>query len=262
MSATASWQDLLARPADGNHMCQIYADEAFLVDAIAHFIATGLRRDAGVVVIATAEHWDACTARLAEQKVSLREAEWRGQLVLLDAEKTLSQFMVGGMPDWKSFQDVVGSAINNVRHRYARVRAFGEMVGILWRRGERRAALRLEELWNHLVKVQDLALCCAYRIDGLADDAYDGALASLCEAHSHIIPAPDYRRLDESVARASKEVLGSRVARMLQSLAAERPPSARMPAGQSMLLWLEENMPLTAPRVLARARAHYHASTS
>ena len=59
MSAKSAWQELLARPLDGQHMCQIYSDEGFLVDAVAHFVATGLHWNGGVIVFATAEHWRA-----------------------------------------------------------------------------------------------------------------------------------------------------------------------------------------------------------
>lgn len=255
MTAAACWQELLARPLDGNHIAQIYQDEDFLTEALSHFAGAGLGRGEGVVVIVTPRHWDACARRLKSQGLALQEAELRGQLAVLDAGEALSQFMVDGMPDWKGFQDVVGSVINQTRRCYVKVRAFGEMVDILWQRRECHAAMRLEELWNHLVKVQDLSLCCAYRINNLDDEAYNGPLESVCEMHSHLIPAQDHVELEGTVRHASEDVLGADLTRVLLSLAAARRPATHMPAAQSTLLWLKEHMPLTASKVLSRVRA-------
>jgi hypothetical protein len=260
VTAVASWQELLARPLDGNHIAQLYHDQAFLTEALSHFIGSGLAHGEGVVVIARPEHWACCEQRLRVRDLGLQEAVGQGQLVVLDAGQTLSKFMVDGMPDWKGFQDVVGSVINQTRRRYAKVRAFGEMVDVLWRRGECRASMRLEELWNHLVKVQDLALCCAYRIDHLSDEAYNGPLESVCEMHSHVIPARDYERLEQTVHQACEEMLGPRLAGMMQALAGARRVPAHMPAAQSTLLWLKEHMPLTANKILSRLR-EYHERT-
>ena len=256
MTATATWQELLARPLDGNHIAQIYRDEDFLIDALSHFVATGLAQGDGVVVIATPEHWDACVVCFETRDLLLQDAALRGQLLVLDAGKTLPTLMVDGMPDWKRFQDAVGTVINRTRRQYAKIRAFDEMVDILWQRGARPAAIRLEQLWNHLVKVQDLALCCAYRIDNLDDEAY-GALEHVCAMHSHLIPARDYDRLEQTVKIASDDVLGAPLARMLQSLAFARQPPTHMPSAQATLLWLKEHMPLTASKVLARIRVDH-----
>jgi len=52
------------------------------------------------------------------------------------------------------------------------VRAYGEMVDVLWQRGERDAAIRLEEFWNDLARLQTFSLLCAYCIDHLDPQAY------------------------------------------------------------------------------------------
>jgi len=252
------WHPVLDRPSEGQHIVQVYQDDDFLIDAMAHFVRAGLAQGEGVVVFATSSHWEACVCRLAAEGISLQDAELRGQLAVMDARTALSAFMVDGMPDWKAFQDVVGTAINLTRRKCARVRAYSEMVNVLWQRGERAAALRLEALWNHLLKVQDLALCCAYRIDTLREESYGGALEQLCALHSHVIPARDYEEFEKRINRAADAVLGSRTASMLRLLAAARRPPADMPDAQSTMLWMKQHMPITAGKVLARARAEPH----
>lgn len=261
MTPVTPWQELLARSVDGNHIAQVYRDETFLMEAASHFVGAGLRQGEGVIVIATTEHWEAFARRLKADGLNVRKATWRGQLRILDAAHTLSQFMMNGMPDWKAFQDVVGNAINQARWQYAKVRAFGEMVNILRQRGDRVAAARLEAFWNYFVNVQNLSFLCAHRMDPLSEDAYGGALESVCEMHSHLIPARDYDRLEEAVNQAGKDVLGKRLAGMLQSLAGAHRPSAEMPPAQATLLWLNENMPLTANKILSRVRAYCYGTS-
>jgi hypothetical protein len=142
------------------------------------------------------------------------------------------------------------------------VRAYGEMVDVLWQRGERDAAIRLEEFWNDLARLQTFSLLCAYCIDHLDPQAYAGPLECVCRVHTHLIPAPDYGRFNQAVIEASEKVLAAPLAQMLLSLAGSSKPSTGMPAGQATLLWLKRNMPRTADKVLAEVRARYSPASS
>jgi hypothetical protein len=129
------------------------------------------------------------------------------------------------------------------------------MVDVLWQRGERDAAIRLEEFWNDLAKLQTFSLLCAYYMDNLDAAAYDGPLECVCKVHSHLIPARDYERFNQAVMEASKQVLDVPLSEMLLSLAQQHRPPTAMPEGQATLLWLRRNMPRTAEKVLAEVRA-------
>jgi hypothetical protein len=255
MNAIADWRDLLAQPTLGDHIVQVYEDTAFLAEAVAQFAGTGLERGEGVVLIVTPEHRSAFEAALAACGLDAAAALARGQLHVLDAERTLALFMRGGMPDWTQFHSAVGGTIARLRLDFPAVRAYGEMVDLLWQRGERDAAIRLEECWNELVRLQTFSLFCAYRMDALDIGSYGGPLECVCKAHTHLIPARDYGHLDEAVAQAARDALGESLSRMLLSLAATHPVEADMPHGQAVLLWLKKNMPLTAEKVLAGVRA-------
>jgi len=54
---------------------------------------------------------------------------------------------------------------------------------------------------------------------------------------------------------AAKATLDQPLAQMLISLAANHRPHTEMPLGQAALLWLKQNMPRTADRVLEGVRA-------
>jgi len=134
------------------------------------------------------------------------------------------------------------------------VRAYGEMVDILWQRGDKQAAIRLEQLWNEIGRLQTFSLLCAYAMDPLRGDTY-ADLESICRCHTHLIPARDYAELNEAVFEASLKVLDPQLAQMLLRLAASHRPHTEMPLGQAALIWLNQNMPRTAERVLGEMRA-------
>ena len=238
--------ELVTNPGPHDHFVQLYQELDGLADAVAEYVGAGLARGEGAVLIATPEHRAAFLDRLGSAE--------RSRLRLLDAEDTLATFMVGGMPQWKAFHEVIGGLIAELRLQWPAVRAYGEMVDVLWQRGEREAAIRLEEYWNELGKLQTFSLFCAYRMDPLESGAYAGPLESVCRAHSQLIPARDTASFDAAVSAASARVLDPQLAQILLALAASHHTATRMPAGQAALFWLRQNMPGAADRVLRELR--------
>ena len=258
-SETANWRELLQEPSSGDHFVQVYEDEAFLFEAVTEYAEAGLRRGEGVVIIATPSHRAVFVQQLEDNGVAAQEALQRGQLLLLDADETLARFTPGGMPEWQSFRALIGGVIAKLRLEYPTVRAYGEMVDLLWQRGEREAAIRLEELWNDLAGLQTFSLLCAYYLDNLDQAAYSGPLDCICRVHSHLIAVRDYKRFNAAVVEASEAVLEQTLAQMLLSLSERHRPQTAMPQGQATLLWLQHNMPRTAEKVLAQVRSRYRA---
>ena len=242
-----SWTEVLRTPCHGDHIVQTYQDPAFLADAVGEYLGTGLARGEAAIVIARPQN----TARFLQK---FKAPQDPGQLVVLDAEQTLARFMSSGMPQWKPFHEAIGGLIAQVRLHYPTLRAYGEMVDILWQQGRREAAIRLEEFWNELTRLQTFSLFCAYHIDNLDPGAY-GGLEHVCKNHSHFIPARDYQRFNEAVSEASRKVLDEPLAKILLSLAEKHRLPTKMPSGQATLLWLSQNMPRTADKVLREIKA-------
>lgn len=252
LDAAPGWRDILRQPADGDHIAQVYRDEAFLAEAVSHFVAEGLRCGEGIVVVATPAHWQEFARWLEAAGFGTGGALESGQIQLLDAEQTLSRFMIGGMPDWEKFRDLAGGLIRRAASRYPKVRAFGEMVDLLWRRGEQEAAVRLEGFWNDLARRHRFSLFCAYSIDNLEPAAYGGPLECVCRSHTHLIAARDYGEFNQAVMAASTAVLGPSLAGVLA--AAAPLPALRMPAGQRTLLQLTQCAPLAAGEVIEQVK--------
>lgn len=160
-----------------DHAVRFYESDAFLSSEVCKFLAEGIAAGERAIVIATPQHRHA----FAKQLGALQS-----DIVMLDADETLARFMVDGMPAWDRFLAVIGPVIANASGPERRkVRAYGEMVDVLWKRGSHRAAIRLEELWNDLREHHELNLLCAYAIDSLYQNH---SIAEVCGAHSHVLP--------------------------------------------------------------------------
>jgi hypothetical protein len=261
-AGSAAWRDMLVTAAHPDHIVQFYENLDFLAEAVVLFVADAIMKEEAIVLVATAPHWERFHSQLALSGIASDQLAKAGQLTVLDADDALSRFMVNGAPDPEKFQELIGGVIRTARAggRYSTVRVYGEMVNVLWQEGKRAAALRLEGLWNDLLKQTPFSLFCAYRLDVFDASLDKDLLRGVCQGHSHVIPAPDYDRFDKAVWNAIDGILGDRQSAMLRTVAGSGASSrTEMPESQSALLWLRDNMPRTAVKVLAQGRQRYDA---
>src|SRR5919109_5190372 len=209
-----------------DHVLQLYQEESCLLDALAEFVAAGLRLEEGVLVIGSTSRWDLLIDRLQKSGVDARAYAARGQLKLYGAHVLLSNCASGSGLDHYRLGRLLGSALELARMRYERVRVFSELTDTRWREGDRAAAAIIERAWKPLLGVYDFSLLCACPIDTLEGNAYDGALQGLCEAHTHVSPAHDEAGFEDAVTGAVAEVLDTQLVRMLEALSAAHRPSA------------------------------------
>jgi hypothetical protein len=232
------------------HLVHLYQETRFLAAAAADYLGEGLRAGEAAIIIATPRHRAAFLEKL-DATAAMREA----RLELLDAEETLERMMSQGVPQWQRFREIIGERVVKLCTRHRGMRAYGEMVDLLWQRGRRDAALRLESYWNELGKLHAFSLFCAYRMDPFDGQVYGGALESVCGAHSHLMPARDPQRFDQAVRAAALKVLEEPFAEILLALAASHRAATHMPAGQATLFWLSHNMPRAAEKIFRELRA-------
>ncbi len=183
--------------AESAHLVQFFEDVTVVAESVARFIGAALGAGDAAVVIATGRHRDDVEERLRARGLDLAIARKEGRYVPLDAAETLSTFMRDGWPDETRFTEVVGGAIAHAAaSEQRRVRAFGELVNLLWAEGKRAAAIRLEELWNDLAHTVPFSLLCAYPIAAFGGEANATPFLRICGAHSHVLPAESYTVLD------------------------------------------------------------------
>jgi hypothetical protein len=264
MSNTMSYDQLLENAEPEGHLVQLYdADEELLTRNVSSYLWEGLKLGDGLLVVATPDHREAIPRRLEELGADHERAVREGRLVFLDAQETLDRFMVDGQPDWDRFEAAVGSALREVHARVngKGLRVHGEMVGILWKAGQRSAAIRLEKFWNKLLTSITFNLFCAYPIDVFGDDFQLAEIDGLLCAHTHLLPGGAEADIESAVNRAMDEILGARAERLRPLIKANyRPSWAAIPRAEAMVLWLRNNLPDYAHEILDRARQYYRAS--
>jgi hypothetical protein len=173
------------------HAVKFYRNDQSLFATVGGFLSQGLVEGQPAVLIATARHRDGILAELANRLIDVPQAFERGDLVVLDAHETLARFMVDGMPNPAAFDHHVGTIIGNLVSRHsdaAIVRAYGEMVDVLWKDGMQDAAIRLEILWNTLGAQYGFALLCGYAMGSFYKET--DLFERVCDQHSHVLP-PD-----------------------------------------------------------------------
>jgi DNA-binding NarL/FixJ family response regulator len=257
------WYGLLESAAPRDHIVQLYQDQQFLNRAVCRFAAAAITNGEGVILVPTAAHWDAFRPRLESEGVDVKAAEKRGQLTVVDADNLLPTFMRDGMPDSPVFLGLAQNVVSQARGdgRYPKVRWWGEMVNILWERGEVAASMQLEDQFDQLAHEQDIAIFCSFLMDNFDGDVHARMLPRLGENHSHLIPVEDYSRLERAVSDALRDAVGPDESRVLEGeLLSRFAAPFKMPRSQALLLALRQTLPVIADDVLQRSRTLYRAT--
>ena len=175
-----------AEAADGHfHAVRFYEDDKSLCRIVSDFIAKGLALEQPALVIATQPHIDAIVKNLTDATIDVEQLRKNGELLLLDARQTLATFMVNGRPDPDFFKASATRALEQLaRGRAKTIRAYGEMVDVLWKDGMSAAAIKLEMLWNRLANTHDFSLLCGYAMGQFYKDA---TIDDVCRHHTHVV---------------------------------------------------------------------------
>ena len=184
----------IAASDHNHHSVQFYETDAFLVRSVTDFLINGFNAGDAAVVIATPEHCESIDAALMARGIDAGSSERRGFLTELDARAMLSSIMCDGMPDEALFRRHVEPALESVRRRSRSngLRAYGEMVNLLWCDGNGGAALALETLWNRLAETRQFSLLCGYCMSRFDDAADAKIIAAICDEHTQVVPTERY----------------------------------------------------------------------
>ena len=175
-----------------HHAVQFYENDSSLFTTVAGFLSQGLVDEHPAIIIATAAHTAAILEHLSGRLIDVDKARGLGELVVLDAHQTLATFMVGDKPDAARFEASVGRVIGDLlkgRSNRTLVRAYGEMVDVLWKEGREEAAIQLELLWNGLAGRHGFALLCGYAMGNFFKQT--DRLEEVIRHHTHVIPSPE-----------------------------------------------------------------------
>jgi signal transduction histidine kinase len=192
------------------HQVQFYKDDAFIVSTVARFVTDALRHGRGAIVVATKAHLDTVLEKAGDVRTALRY----NQLVAIDAEVLLSRFMVDGLPNEGLFIENVVPLIVKVRAAtgHNRVHIYGEMVDVLWRAGNTKAMLALEEMWTKLSSREEIELLCGYCLDGFGQTEHQESLHAIFAKHGAVAPSEAFVHALEGMRPDAMVILQQRAA--------------------------------------------------
>ena len=186
---------------DSQHRVQFYIDDRFLVRSLAGYVSNALAAGSSAILVVNQAHRDRLMEELARGGVDLAAVTGQGSLVAMDASDTLAQFMADGSLDEGLFREKMGRVIATAtaahRDQDSKIVIFGEMGTLLWERGDRTSAVRLEQLWNRLSEVHSFQLCCAYFLGCFDRQIHTEPFSRICGEHQVVIPAESYSDLPD-----------------------------------------------------------------
>jgi DNA-binding NarL/FixJ family response regulator len=181
---------ILATKAPHRHEVLFYPDDAVFLDSCTRFITAALGAGDVAAVVATESHRANLFERLKAEGLDVEAEIKLGRYIPLDVAKTLSTFMVNGMPDWERFFEVVGGLVSGAakagKGEHSRVAMWGECGPLLWAEGKVDAAIRLEQLLNQLATIYDFDLLCAYALSSFHGEKDERVFQSICAEHSAV----------------------------------------------------------------------------
>jgi DcmR-like sensory protein len=168
-----------------DHLVQIYENDEIFLHALEGFTGNGLLAGESVIIIATDSHLKALESRLSDG-FDVNKLKSADRYIPFNADEALSEFMIKGRVDQFLFTKFITKALTRARTSSTKTRAFGEMVALLWNRGQREATFALEYLWTEFCKSEKFSLFCAYPKSGFTQDAAE-SIKHICTAHTKMI---------------------------------------------------------------------------
>jgi hypothetical protein len=167
------------------HAVRFYEDDTSLCRIVSSYIADGVAIGQPALVIASTAHNECILDNLRATGIDVAGLQQNHELLLLDAREMLTLFMEDGLPNPDRFREVATAALRRVgRGRETTIRAYGEMVDLLWKEGRSAASIKLEMLWNKLAGTHDFSLLCGYAMGNFYKDV---TIEDVCRHHTHLV---------------------------------------------------------------------------
>ena len=179
MTQVAAPSDAPGLESTKGHALHVYDNESVFLDTLEGFVAGGLRRGEAVIVVASSALLYSLECRLGAPPIDTQALQADGSFVCVEADTMLASLMVDGHPDEASFNRNIAQLVEKAHAGGRQVRVFGEMVALLWHRGEHEATIELERLWSKLCSRLEFSLLCAYPRSAESAQSF----GSICEQH-------------------------------------------------------------------------------
>ena len=170
------------------HTALFYSNDDFLLDGLTRCIANALNGGNAVMVFASEIHWNSLISRLQAHGIDTTAAIDQRRYVPLDPEDMLSKFMVDDLPDpsrlFKVLNDLIDTASNG--NGGTRIVACGGLAPVLLSQGKPESAIKLEQLWDQVVKRYGLDTLCTYSRSSFESEQDSDVFQRICGLHSSV----------------------------------------------------------------------------
>lgn len=176
------------RPAAESHLIVFYDDEEFLVDVVVEFLCTSPTPSDQGLIVARERHAQLLLVALEQRGLDVSEALASGALVMLDPQALIERSTIAGALQAARLIETLDGELRRRCNMGGRVRAYGELAGLLREQGHFEVCTQLEEYWTGVALERGVAVLCGYRgaRPGTADVVPAG---QLCALHSVALPS-------------------------------------------------------------------------
>jgi signal transduction histidine kinase/CheY-like chemotaxis protein len=197
------------------HVVEFFEPTAFPAHRIANRFAEMLGSGGAVVVLATRDHVEQIVAALAAHHVKPDVRDRR--LIVLDADAIYAELRLAAVPS-EVLDARIAAPLRELVTRFGKACAYGELVDVYCRHGDRDGAIALERWWNVYLQTLPIELWCGYRVDSFDDADSIHAFRGICDQHARVLAdgsgPHDAIRLGVELRQIST-ILGAEVARRI-----------------------------------------------
>jgi signal transduction histidine kinase/ActR/RegA family two-component response regulator len=195
------------------HSVELYRDR-FPTERVAERLHQALDRGVGAAALVTREHGNALRAELLRRNVDVDAVIVRGQFAILDAGAVFDAAWGSRGLDPDVIARVVREPLATIIERYGSCVAFGELVDVFARSGDRDAAIELERWWNDQLAKLPIDLTCGYSLASFGDADAIEQFRHVCNQHRSV-------GVDGAAGDSEADRLRAELAQMSSALAAE-----------------------------------------
>lgn len=172
------------------HEAHFYSSDEVWLDGFEQFIGTALNGGKAVIVFASESHRNNLTSRLEAHGIDMTAAMDQRKYLPLDPLTVLAKFMVDDMPDpgrlFKVLNDLIDTVSSSTGAAHTRIVACGGLAPVLLSQGKPESAIRLEQLWDQVVKRYGLDTLCTYSQGSFASEQSKDVFQRICALHSAV----------------------------------------------------------------------------
>lgn len=172
------------------HEAVCCADDLRLLDEYARVAGAALDSGKAFILVSLASRREDLDERLRADGVDLALAITQRRYVWMDVPEAFSPFMVDGFPDegrfWKTAPALIMEAARESTGSSPGVAVCGDGAGSLWAEGKVEAAIRVEQLWDELVRTYNVDMLCGYHMKTAPQDEDGRVFQRLCSTHTAV----------------------------------------------------------------------------